>query len=364
MRALSILGTALLSLGLVQEAAAQTPCENYTIVSGDTLGGIAGRAGFDNFLVVYRANRGTIGTNPNVIEIGDVLTIPCSDGSINRGGGSSSGTQTASNTRSVAPSEPASAPNTPFQRPIRFVTGSDYAPFTDESLEEGGMFTELVKKSMLRSDESREYSIDFVNDWGSHLSTLLPYNAFDLGFPWFKPDCSKIDKLSDAMRKRCLDFNFSNPFYEVVIGFFTKDGSPYAEAKKPQDIFGARLCRPEGYFTFDLEQEDLISPNITYNTPVQVSACFEGLQDGTYDIVTINVLIAEEEIAKLDSPDDYIELEQLATIQTLHVISPKTNPFGRTYLALLNKGLGDLSESGEWFSIVSRHLANAAQSGG
>ena len=55
------------------------------------------------------------------------------------------------------------------------------------------------------------------------------------------------------------------------------------------------------------------------------------------------------------------ELGDLASVQTLHVLSPKTNPYGRTYLTLINKGLRTMRESGEWFEVVSRHLALHAQ---
>ena len=55
------------------------------------------------------------------------------------------------------------------------------------------------------------------------------------------------------------------------------------------------------------------------------------------------------------------EIGDLAGIQTLHVLSPKTNPYGRTYLTLINRGLRTIRESGEWFEVVSRHLAAHAR---
>ncbi len=59
--------------------------------------------------------------------------------------------------------------------------------------------------------------------------------------------------------------------------------------------------------------------------------------------------------------DQVSELSALAGIQTLHVLSPKSNPYGRTYLTLINRGLRDLRQSGMWFEVVSRHLAEHAQ---
>jgi LysM repeat protein len=55
-------------------AAAQT----YTVVSGDTLWGIAKRfyGNGSSYPVIYNANRGVIGGNPDLIYPGQVLTIP------------------------------------------------------------------------------------------------------------------------------------------------------------------------------------------------------------------------------------------------------------------------------------------------
>ena len=55
-----------------------TPGTNYTVQGGDSLFSIAQRAygnGAD-WQIIYDANKQTIGPNPNVIRIGEVLTIP------------------------------------------------------------------------------------------------------------------------------------------------------------------------------------------------------------------------------------------------------------------------------------------------
>ena len=43
-------------------------------------------------------------------------------------------------------------------------------------------------------------------------------------------------------------------------------------------------------------------------------------------------------------------------------VAHKANPFGRPYLAMINRGLPRaFRRSGEWFEIVSRHLARQMQ---
>jgi LysM repeat protein len=47
----------------------------YTVVSGDTLSGIAQREGISNWHTLYNENTATVGQNPNLIFPGEVLTL-------------------------------------------------------------------------------------------------------------------------------------------------------------------------------------------------------------------------------------------------------------------------------------------------
>ncbi len=59
-------------------APAPASAQSYTVVSGDSLWGIAKRFYGDGskYMVIYQANAGVIGGNPNLIYPGQVLTIP------------------------------------------------------------------------------------------------------------------------------------------------------------------------------------------------------------------------------------------------------------------------------------------------
>lgn len=341
-------------------AQAQSPCSSYTVQTGDSLRAIASRAygNGGSFQLVYTANLDAIGSNPNNITVGTVIQIPCDNGSVNEGATATTAA-TTSTTSSVTLAAPVAAPTggfSPFTRPIRFVTGGDYAPFTGEELLNGGLYTDLVKTALLRAAPDREYGVDFVNDWSSHLNVLLPNGAYDAGFPWFMPDCTNLEPLGDADRRRCTVFDHSDPFYQVVIGMYTRADSPYAEARDPEDLFGATICRPKGYFQFDLQQAGLAA-NATIVSPVSLAECVNGVMDGSIDVYSNDVLTAETSIADNGASGAMVELTALATIQTLHVLTPKNNPLGRSYLTLLNQGLRNMVESGEWFSIVGTHLS-------
>lgn len=52
----------------------------HTVVSGDTLSGLAakyyGSGSRENWMAIYEANKETIGDNPSLIRVGQVLQIP------------------------------------------------------------------------------------------------------------------------------------------------------------------------------------------------------------------------------------------------------------------------------------------------
>lgn len=69
-----------------------------------------------------------------------------------------------------------------------------------------------------------------------------------------------------------------------------------------------------------LEEHDLVEPNVTTARADTPQQCFKGLAEGRYDVVTL-------------ATDAY------------------------AYLKLLDESLLKMKSSGEWFSIVRRHLS-------
>lgn len=360
----------------------------YTVQAGDSLSEIAQQAYSSfNYGVIFDANRDVL-ENPAVLLVGQELFIPCLDGS-------GPATKAAALGQSVLPAleetardeetaEPmvrevvvlqqggadvqlaAVAPDDDFSdlpvpgRPVRFLTGSDFAPFTGRDLPEGGMLTDVVNRAMQRVDSGAGYEIAWENDWSLHLSTLLPEGKHDLGFPWYRPDCSVVDKLSPEMRMRCTDYDFSSPLYEVAVGYYMP-----ADAVTAGDhavLAGRTICRPAGYFTFDLEEVGLVEPNVGIVRPATPGECFEMVAAGEADVATMNTYLAEREIAGLGLEGKVVEVPELGSTETLHVLAPKTNPHGRAYLRLIDRGLRRLRDEGVWSDVTSRHLAEHAKS--
>ncbi|MGB5870294.1 MAG: transporter substrate-binding domain-containing protein [Albidovulum sp.] len=337
-KTMTFLGVSALALMIGGGAAmAQDACGNYVVKSGDSLRKIAKKAyGNERFQSIYNANRAIIGSNPNVIEIGMQLRLPCADGTT---------------TEAAAP-----ATSTDENAPIVLITGNDFPPFTDEQLPDRGMFTRLVEVSAMRSETEVPVEVKFVNDWDAHLETLLPAMAFDGSFPWSKPDCERPEILSKDDQNRCDNYNFSDPFYEIVDGLFARNGSGYETATGYEELKGTRICRPEGYSTGHLDAAGLTEPMITLTRPVLVSACFEALMAGAVDIVSIDSQGATDTMKPLGLQSEVSENPNLSEVQALYVVVNKSHPRAGETLDIVNRGLRVMQESGEWYDIVSTAL--------
>ncbi|MEM9009888.1 MAG: transporter substrate-binding domain-containing protein [Pseudomonadota bacterium] len=356
---------AVLCLGIGGTAGAQTPCEPYTVVRGDTLNLIAQRAyGVGRHQLIYEANVETIGRNLNAIEVGMVLNIPCRDGSL---GPNIAVSPVTHETIAQGIEPPAADPTSPPPAPdriaapwvpgpeIRILTAGNDGPLADEGLPGGGLIAELVRAALRQAAPGQRFRIDFVDDREAHLSVLLPSTAFDLSFPWFGPNCGQPGRLSAEMRQRCADFAFSNPLYEVQMGLYARADGPYVGAADMGALAGARICRPAGFAVFDLEEAGLVSADTAMLRPATAADCFRALAAGDVDIVSVNSLAGDTALAGGDGA--LARLAGLGTRQTLHVVTSRSNPRGAAYLALLNRGLQEIGASGEWFRIVSRSLS-------
>lgn len=320
--------------------------QDYTVVAGDSLSKIARRAYDDtNFQRIYSANSSVIGRNPEIITVGTVLQIPCL-------AGAAPSTADNSTIRAVQTTNALPAPTKDL---IRIVVGTDWAPFTNEDQEQGGMVTEITNVALSIADGNPDYKIDFINDWGAHLQPLLTDHAYDFSLVWFRPNCDVIDKLSDDSKFRCNNLDWSDPIFEQIIGYYTHVDAPRLESHA--DLMGKKICRPIGYSTFMLEEKDLIEPNVVLERPRGPKECFEGLASGAYDAVVLASDTAEDAMAKLNAREQVTFHDHLSDVATMHAVIAKTNPNAANYLAYLNSGLREMKQNGDWFDVVMRHLS-------
>jgi len=306
-----------------------------------------------DYQMIFNANRNIIGANPNGLEEGTILHIPCEDGRLTK---DSIGLE-----EKVAQDEEKygnlGVP-TSYEPPLKLVTGGGWEPFAGEKLSGQGFMVRLATTSLHRGENNRDYKVSFVNDWGSHTETLLPSGAFDVSIAWYIPDCTKLELLSEASVRRCTELDFTVPVYESVIGYFSVPGNKFANAQKFSDYEGARVCRLEGTFTHDLEEEGLAPPKIEMVHPQTATACFEALMNGTADVAGMEMETAQGAMNKMGlTYKEVVQNPNLSKLLTMRFVTHKANPRGRVYIAMLNRGLNEMRESGEWYDIVAAGLA-------
>lgn len=357
--------TALLLCGTA--ARAQEACTTYKVQAGDNLRYIARTAygDADLYRVIYDANVATIGEKADLIEIGTELVLPCAEATSTAEPATAPAAAPAA---AVAAPEPAATETAaatatptvaaaPTVKPIGFVTGNGYAPFADETLPGGGMMTQLVEMAVFRADPGIPYNLTFINDWQAHLDALLPSGAYDLSFPWIRPNCEAPETLSPGDQARCNDFVFSGPFYEIVDGFFAMRDSGLGAATKYTEFEGKRICRPEGFTTGVLDAVGLTAATITLTRPVEATDCFRALAAGEVDLVSIDAEVGDSALAELGLTAKVEQNPHLMTLLSLHVIAHKSNQRAVDMIGQLDAGLIEMYESGEWYDIVSSALA-------
>jgi ABC-type amino acid transport substrate-binding protein len=217
--------------------------------------------------------------------------------------------------------------------------------------------TQIVEMAIFRADPSIPYNLTFINDWQAHIDALLPSGAYDLSFPWVRPDCEGAAMLSPGDEARCKDFVFSGPFYEIVDGFFAKRDSGLLSVTSYSGFEGKRICRPEGYTTGVLDAAGLTAATITLTRAANATDCLKALADGEVDLVSVDAAVGDAALVRLGLTSTVDQNPHLSSLLSLHVIAHKSNPRAVEMIRKLDEGVIEMYESGEWYDIVSTALA-------
>lgn len=385
----------------------------YVIGAGESLTIIAQRVLRDgrrwNEIYAYRDNRRAIGPNPNTLVNGTRIDIPpCEPGAWAelvvaqpdlpapgadvaaelpdqaRLDGDAAVAQvavaSASTLRAPRPSQrqgrPSGAPASsaeaevrqltasaatvtapePFLQEIDVLTGGDYLPLADKNAPGGGMATQIVEAAFAASSLENPIQIDFVNDWSAHLRILLRGSKYPFGFPWPKPNCSDLGSASEERRLRC-EYVYSDPIYVVAIDTFGASGLGEAPSSY-EDLRSKRICRPRGWVLDDLEEHGLTAEGaITLVRSATVVGCFELLERGEVDYVSMSRFPAERAIADLGLSEFVMSYPALSSAQTVHLASHRDNAEASIlWMRAFNQGLDAIKRSGQLDEIVDWHL--------
>lgn len=337
-------------------AFAQSCGGTYVVKRGESLSLIADRQYKDvgKWTAIHSANLSLIGENPNALRAGMKLRLSFIDGFPV---GLEGEAQAVVATEAAAAPAPRAAPSgRKLEQTLNVVTGSDFAPFVHPGLDNDGLVTEIVVRSMKASTAAENYKLHWVNDWASHLDPLLSNAMMDMGFPWSLPDCSKRPDYF-----RCSDYLHSESLFEFLVPLFVNKNNPIPFAQD-DDMIGRTLCRPAGYYIFDLDRPDRLwvtDNKITLKRPQSVRECFQMLVDGEVDGVTLNEFTGRSMMNTMNIKDT-VEINQgrPIAITGLHMLVSKDHPNAEAVIEIFNKGLQEIKDAGDYQSIVDRHMTN------
>lgn len=325
----------------------------YTVQPGDTLSLIADRhyknAGM--WTAIHANNLSVVGESPNSIRVGMRLSLSCIDGLPQ---GLAGGVEVAASEPSAPAPVVVVAGTANTRSKINLVTASDYAPFTDRELPNGGLLTDVVDAAMRQAAPGEGYAIHWVEAWDSHLEPLLSNALIDMGFPWIQPDCNATPD-----EYRCANFVFSDPMFEMLMLLFTRADDPIAFLQD-SDVHGRTLCRPAGYAVHQMDRPDRrwLSDNLVeLKQPRSVADCFEMLVSGEVDAVVLNEFTGRTAMKELGLKDQVaiVQSRPLA-IEGLHVLVHKTHPQAQQMLDTINAGLRGIKQDGTYQSIIDTHM--------
>lgn len=344
---------ALVALSAPLAAHAQEACAPYIVKDGDSLGSIAQTAyGTFDYQIIFNANREALAGNPNNLTAGLELKLPCKDGRL-----TADAELAAVITAEDAKQATAKKSNI-YEPPLKFVSGSDWKPFTDKKLMGGGMLLRIATTALQRGGNNREGTVAWVDDWNAHLETLLPTGAYDVSVAWSEPYCDDMSILEEAGKKRCTDYDYSLPVYEVVESFFTLPDNKYAAAETYEDFKDARFCRPEAWPFENLQAKGIKEPFVKMTLTKTPMECAEKLLAGEVDIYSIELETATDNFRTIGAEAKVVSNPNIMEVKSYRMVTSKTNPRGRIYIAMLNKGLTEMRKTGEWYDVVATSLAD------
>ena len=312
--------------------AASAACNsNYTVTDTDTLFEVAEReyGNAQGWTLIYYANQGKL--NGTTLVPGSSIYIPCTAGQ----------------------TEADPTPLLDDNADLKFLTGYDYAPFTDKDLPGGGMITEIVNAAMELAPSPVTYSVTWRGEWGKHLDPWLKEKEFDMGFPWYQADCD--DQPDDF---RCANFLFSDSLITVPMMLFVKSDAAF-EFTSDDDIKGKSICRPEGFLTHDLERKGrrwLSNDVVTVVRAKTPADCMQMVMDGQADAASVNLFLGANLLVEMGLRDVMLPLERPLSEEGMHIIVSKTHWRATGHLYRVNAGLAALKADGRYQEIVARHL--------
>lgn len=225
---------------------------------------------------------------------------------------------------------------------LDLVTGNDFAPFTGETLPQGGMLTEVVQAAFKAVGLS--YEVRFM-PWKRGYDGVVAGKYLG-SFPYVRTPEREPEVL------------YSDPLMEVRQLVYLSARTPM-EFRGPQDFKGRSVCAPVGY-ALPVELTAMVANgDLTRESPADLPACVRMVATDRVDAFIIDEFTGQAAVAYVVAERDIRVAEQPYARVGQHLILSRANPEAEAVMAAFNSGLKKLKESGAFDEIVRRHLSHA-----
>lgn len=222
---------------------------------------------------------------------------------------------------------------------LDLVTGNDYAPFTDETLPEGGMLTEVVQRAF--AEAGQQHTVRFVAWKRGYDATVA--GRYAATFPYVRTPEREPDVLFSAPLIEVRQLVFHNPAGGLVF-------------RKPDDLRGRVACMPIGYALPPELQAMADHGQLKRESPRDLGACARMTASGRTDFFVIDEFAGRSSIVTAGLEKSVVAAETAyATVPQFLIVS-RRHPDAERLLADFNAGLAKLKASGGYDAIVRRHV--------
>ena len=222
---------------------------------------------------------------------------------------------------------------------LKLVTGNDYAPFTDESIFNEGLVTDIVRKAYTRAGQ--DITIEFM-PWKRGERQVREGTALAT-FPYAKT------------KDRENTYKFSNPLFVVEnVPVVAPENANSIESF--QDMKGKMGCYPLGWELGVPQLDEMIANGeIEMQNPRSMDSCYRLLDRGRIDFIPADkptaIIDAKKSLGSLDKVhfEDFVNGQTPLYLMFSKEVSDKK-------LENFNEYLDSLKETGEYDKIVEKHM--------
>ena len=235
-----------------------------------------------------------------------------------------------------------SAISNPLPKELHLVSGNDFKPWSDQSLPNGGVITEIVQTAF------QYLGINTTVEWlpwkrGYHRVAFGGHGNYGT-FPY------------SHSNKRAVDTYYSIPILISGLTIFVLDRNPIETNYKDHSaLHGLRFCTGVGYAFGDFEKL-VDNGSVSLKRLANINNCFLGIKAGRLDAVVLNKHVGWGIVHSLFKGEHGFRALREHSPSVYHLVVSKDYPNTLDILHGFNKSLVKLKENGVIDEIVNRHM--------